>query len=81
MNTSQCTTQDNSIGFTLGATMAEGVNQGAGSLGGFVHRILRLPITVLEVLLTWQDPAHPVQLIALDGDTGEKKRTVLEIMD
>jgi dipeptidyl aminopeptidase/acylaminoacyl peptidase len=31
-----------------------------------------------EILLTWQDPSHPSRLIALDGETGEQTRVVLQ---
>lgn len=57
MNTSQYTPQDNSLGYTLGATLAQGVAEGAGSLGGFVHRLVSLPVAAIEVLLTWQQRA------------------------
>lgn len=30
-----------------------------------------------EILITWQDPAHPARLVALDGRNGRKLRTVL----
>ena len=30
-----------------------------------------------DIFAHWQDAAHPLQLIALDGETGSKKRTVL----
>ncbi len=57
MNTSHCTPQDTSIGFTLGATLAQGVAQGAGSLGGFVQRLISLPVAAIEVFMTWQERA------------------------
>lgn len=34
-----------------------------------------------EIFAQWQDAAHPPQLIALDGQTGEKTRTVLTAGD
>ena len=34
-----------------------------------------------EILAGWQDAAHPAQVIALDGKTGEKTRTVLAAGD
>ena len=30
-----------------------------------------------EIFVEWQDATHPMQLVALDGNTGEQKRTVL----
>ncbi|MBZ0294146.1 MAG: prolyl oligopeptidase family serine peptidase [Anaerolineae bacterium] len=31
-----------------------------------------------DIFATWQDASHPSELVALDGRTGEKKRTVLQ---
>ena len=34
-----------------------------------------------KILITWQDPAHPPRLIALDGSTGQELSTVLAVSD
>jgi dipeptidyl aminopeptidase/acylaminoacyl peptidase len=34
-----------------------------------------------EILVTWQDSANPSRLVALDGETGEQLRVVLEAED
>lgn len=51
------------------------LNHPAGVVGGFAGGEFTPDG---DILLTWQDSAHPAQLIALDGQTGEQKRVVLE---
>ncbi|MCB9455265.1 MAG: S9 family peptidase [Anaerolineaceae bacterium] len=60
-------------------TVADGrvtrLNHPAGVVGGFSGGDFTPDG---DILLTWQDSAHPAQLILLDGQSGEQKRVVLE---
>jgi dipeptidyl aminopeptidase/acylaminoacyl peptidase len=53
-------------------------NHPAGVVGGFFGGFYT---DDGEIYVTWQDPATPPRLIALDGDTGEQKRTILAAGD
>lgn len=54
------------------------LNHPNGTIGGFMGGQW-LPND--EIFLTWQNAAHPSQLVALDANTGKLKRTVLAAAD
>lgn len=54
------------------------LNHPAGVVGGFVGGFYTKDG---EIMLTWQDAAHPPRLIALNPQTGEQKRVVLAAGD
>ena len=58
MNKANCTSMDTPLGATYAATMAQGITQGASVFGGFVQRLVRFPLSALEVLLVWQERAN-----------------------
>ena len=63
MNRAHCTTQDNALGAGLGAVLSQGVAGGAGPLGHLAERLVLLPFSALEVLMTWQERASQRQCL------------------
>jgi dipeptidyl aminopeptidase/acylaminoacyl peptidase len=55
------------------------LNHPPGVYGGFFGGAFFTPEG--DIYATWQDSAHPSRLVALDPDTGEIRRTVLEAGD
>ena len=53
MNKAQCTAIDTPLGAGSGAAIA----RSGSTFGGFLYRVLLLPLRVFEVLLVWQDRA------------------------
>lgn len=49
------------MGAGLGTVLTQGVSGAAGPLGHFVERLVLLPFSALEVLMTWQERASQRQ--------------------